>query len=172
MVQENAVDFAHLRYVHGHSGTITVERTEIDGPRFSSWVNTTFTIRGGKRPGEYEGQIQPNIWGVGLGAIRLSGIHDVTHLINVTPVDEQSSDCFAAIAARRIPGADEPTSFIQAIAAQEHREFERDMLMWGHARFTQPAPFPREESNFRDMRRWAMQFYPDLAEILVPSLRP
>lgn len=163
MIQENAVDFEHLRYVHRHSGEIHVDRIEIDGPRFSSWVSTTFTIKGGKKPGAYPGEIQPNIWGVGMGAIRLSGIHDITHVLNVTPVDEEFSDCFGAVAVRKVPGMSEPGNFARALAEQEHREFERDMVMWGNARFTQPAPFPREEKGFREMRKWAMQFYPEPA---------
>lgn len=164
MIQENAVDFAHLKYVHGHAGAVVVKKLEVEGPRFSSWVETTFDIKGGKHANKYPGQIQPNIWGVGIGAIRLSGIHDITHLMNVTPIDEGTSDCFGAISVRRMPGNDEPNNFAQALAAQEHREFEKDMLMWENATFTQPAPFRREEKGFKEMRKWARQFYPTLAD--------
>jgi phenylpropionate dioxygenase-like ring-hydroxylating dioxygenase large terminal subunit len=158
---ENAVDFEHLRYVHGHVGKIDVVSLETDGPVVRGEVATTFETRRGR----VAGRICPTGWGVGLAAIRLSGIHDIVHLVAVTPVDHQHSDAFGALVVRRLPNEPTPPRFAEALLAAEHHQFERDMVMWCNAKWIDGPPFPREEAKgFRALRQWARQFYPDVTQ--------
>jgi 3-ketosteroid 9alpha-monooxygenase subunit A len=156
---ENAVDFEHLRYVHGHVGKINVISLETDGAVARGEVATTFETKRGLLPG----RIRPTGWGVGLAAIRLSGIHDIVHMVAVTPVDHRHSDAFGAIVVKRLPNEPEPPKFAKALMNAEHHQFERDMVMWCNAKWIDGPPFPREEGKgFKQLRRWARQFYPDV----------
>jgi phenylpropionate dioxygenase-like ring-hydroxylating dioxygenase large terminal subunit len=158
-IMENSADFAHLNYVHRHYGQITLHKVDTDGPYFSTDVTTTFDTPRGKIPG----RIRPAAWGVGLLSVRLSGIHDIVHIANTTPVDDDTSDWFTALAVRRISGDDEPPKFARALLAGEHREAERDLHIWSHAKWVDRPPFPREEApGYRELRKWAAQFYPTI----------
>lgn len=157
-VIENGADFEHLRYVHRHTGAIEVLDIGTDGHKFWSDIATTFETP----KGELRGRIRPQGWGVGITAVQLSGIHDITHIMCVTPVDHTYSDAFAAVAVRRIPGEPEPNKFAHALVSAEHHQVERDILMWANAKWIERPPFaPEESSGFRLLRKWARQFYPD-----------
>jgi 3-ketosteroid 9alpha-monooxygenase subunit A len=160
-VVENSADFSHLRYVHRHTGEIFVLGVETEGPFFSTKISTVF-----KTPeGDVTGTIQPFGWGVGLLHIRLCGIHDITHIANATPIDGETTDWFTAVAVKRFPGEEEPPARAHAILQAEHREAQRDIHIWTHARWVDRPPFPREEAEgFRALRTWADQFYPELPE--------
>jgi nitrite reductase/ring-hydroxylating ferredoxin subunit len=158
-VMENSADFSHLRYVHRHPGDIEVEDVRVDGPYFGSTITTNFETPRGKAPGK----IEPAAWGVGLLAVRLTGIHEIIHIANTTPIDESTSDFFTALVARKVPGEPEPPKLVLAMLAGEQREVERDLHMWRYAKWIDRPPFTREEAaGYRALRQWATQFYPDV----------
>lgn len=156
---ENSADFAHLRFVHRHVGDINVLKLDVEGHRFSTTIETSFDTSKGKMPGF----ITPVACGLGLLYIRLTGISDITHIANPTPVDEETTDWFTAVAIKKKPGEDKPSRLAHALLEAEHVQAERDIHIWTHAKWIDRPPFPREEAQgYRALREWSTQFYPDI----------
>ncbi len=82
-VAENSVDMAHFQFVHGLSRIAEVGELFIDGPYRRVRSSQSFqTPRG-----EFEGQIESNSYGPGLGIVKFTLMGTVTLVSSVTPLD-------------------------------------------------------------------------------------
>jgi len=83
--------------------------------------------------------------------------------VTVTPVDEEIADIRSTVWLDRLPGDDSP----HQPASLEHRQrmannqYLADLNIWQHQRYTDPPALATAEAKgFRELRRWAIQFYP------------
>ena len=82
----------------------------------------------------------------------------------VTPVDEHTSDVRFTVWIGRKPGDDAPalTRYGKTMADFVIEQFEADIEIWAHQRYSDPPALSRKEyQGFTALREWARQFYPD-----------
>jgi len=159
-VMENGVDFAHFKYVH--NTPLIPEFTRHDFDRPVSYVD--FTIAFDDVPAEeVNSGVQAINSGIGVAATKSWGMVDNRTLTAVTPIDATTSDVRFSVWIGRKPGDDgeEPTRKALANAAAVIEQFQNDIHIWKHQRYSDPpALSPKEYKGFTALREWAMQFYP------------
>jgi 3-ketosteroid 9alpha-monooxygenase subunit A len=102
--------------------------------------------------------------GVGAAVTKSWGMIDNRTLSAVTPVDDETSDVRFTVWIGRAHGDDRPaaSSKAQRLALGVIEQFEADLHIWSHQRYSDPpALSPKEFEGFRALRTWAAQFYPD-----------
>lgn len=162
-VLENGVDFAHFKYVHKVPIIPRFTRQDFDEP--VSYVDFTIAFEG--EPGsidEIDSGVEAINAGLGVAVTRSHGMIDNRTASCVTPVDEETSDIRFSVWIRRQPGLSDEES--AKLAAKHARgvieQFEADIAIWQHQRYTDPAALVRDEyPGFTALRAWARQFYPE-----------
>lgn len=84
-------------------------------------------------------------------------------LTAVTPIDDVTSDIRFTVWIGRKPGddGDRPTSRALRNAQGVIEQFQNDIHIWKHQRYSDPpALSPAEFKGFTAIREWATQFYP------------
>jgi len=82
----------------------------------------------------------------------------------ITPVDESTSDVRFIVYIGRTPGKDLARAETKAreFGQEVIRQFEQDVHIWGHQRYSDPPALATAEyEGFTAIRKWAKQFYPD-----------
>lgn len=162
-VLENGVDFAHFKYVHKVPIIPRFTRQDFDEP--VSYVDFTIAFEG--EPGsieEIDSGVEAINAGLGLAVTRSHGMIDNRTASCVTPVDEETSDVRFSVWIRRQPGLSEEESAKLAVkhARGVIEQFEADIAIWQHQRYSDPAALVRDEyEGFTALRNWAKQFYPE-----------
>lgn len=159
-VVENGVDFAHFKYVHRADEIPEITRSEFRGHVFESELLMRFTRSGaGGEPEEVEGRVSTHLLGVGLGFSHARGVGDICSLTGVTPVDDETSALwFTAWASRE----DDDETALAGRLRSAIAQLKADLSIWEHQRYTEPPGLATAEAaGFRDIRRWARQFYPE-----------
>lgn len=163
-VIENDVDFAHFAFVHD-SPNITFTRHEFVDP--ISYVDFTmkfqFAADGGQGPSteSFQSWVEAVNGGVGITVTRSWGLVDGRTVSGVTPVDDSTSDIWFASYIRRHDAA-YSESDAQFFAQEVLRQFELDIAIWQHQRYSDPPALATAEvEGFTTVRKWAKQFYPD-----------
>lgn len=90
----------------------------------------------------------------------------------VTPVDDETSDVRFSVWIGRPPGDERPNAAAKAqqLAHAVIEQFEADIHIWAHQRYSDPPGLSQKEfEGFKALRHWAAQFYPDPA--ITPTLR-
>jgi 3-ketosteroid 9alpha-monooxygenase subunit A len=80
----------------------------------------------------------------------------------ITPVDESTSDVRFMVYIGRKPGKDPERAESRAreFGQEVIRQFEQDIHIWSHQRYSDPpALAPDEYEGFTAIRKWAKQFY-------------
>jgi 3-ketosteroid 9alpha-monooxygenase subunit A len=167
-VLENGVDFAHFKYVH-HTPIVPVfTRHDFDEP--VSFVDFTITFEGddGQRIEDVNSGVQAINGGLGIAVTKSWGMIDNRTISAITPVDECTSDVRFIVYIGRTPGKEAGAGLEKAQAkAQEFgreviRQFEQDVEIWQHQRYSDPPALATSEyEGFTAIRKWAKQFYPD-----------
>jgi 3-ketosteroid 9alpha-monooxygenase subunit A len=167
-VLENGVDFAHFKYVH-HTPIVPVfTRHDFDEP--VSFVDFTITFEGddGQRIEDVNSGVQAINGGLGIAVTKSWGMIDNRTISAITPVDECTSDVRFIVYIGRTPGKGAGAGLEKAQAkAQEFgreviRQFEQDVEIWQHQRYSDPPALATSEyEGFTAIRKWAKQFYPD-----------
>ncbi len=152
-IAENSVDMAHFKSVHGLTQVADISDLTIDGP-FRT-INSTQAFNTAK--GVFEGKLQSNSLGPGLGVTHFDLMSRVTLLSMTTPIDEDSVRV-------RFSMFHAPTDEIAAkiavpFAAEVKRQFEEDMPIWESKRFVPSPALAPTERPVTEFRRWASQFY-------------
>jgi phenylpropionate dioxygenase-like ring-hydroxylating dioxygenase large terminal subunit len=152
-IAENSVDMAHFTSVHGLSQVADISDLTMDGP-FRT-INSTQAFNTAK--GVFEGTLQSNSFGPGLGVTHFDLMGRVTLLSMTTPIDEDS----VRVRFSMFHGpTDEIAAKIAAPFAEEvKRQFEQDMPIWEAKRFVPSPSLAPTERPVTEFRRWASQFY-------------
>jgi 3-ketosteroid 9alpha-monooxygenase subunit A len=161
LVQENAADPIHFRYVHGTKHhPVFIRRWEDETSWFSQlgfgskWRELD--------PTSHDGDTLSILCaGVGMSYTSLSGSDNTLVLLSTTPVGGDVSEMFQTVWLEKLPGDDEPGA-VAARIARATAQLPRDIEIWTHQRYEDPPALATSEGRaFSDMRRWAKRFYPD-----------
>jgi phenylpropionate dioxygenase-like ring-hydroxylating dioxygenase large terminal subunit len=163
-VLENGVDFAHFKYVHNTPIVPVFTRHDFDEP--VSFVDFTITFEGddGQRIEDVNSGVQAINGGLGIAVTKSWGMVDNRTISAITPVDECTSDVRFMVYIGRTPGK-EPVraeAKAQEFGGEVIRQFEQDVEIWQHQRYSDPPALATSEyEGFTAIRKWAKQFYPD-----------
>lgn len=170
LVMENGVDAAHVQYIHGGGEVPEIREIEIEG---HAWRTVVAVKYGAGKDATWltpEGAIEVllrfDLWGVGLGMAswppELLGGRMIT---NPTPVDDEYIDLWWCMTTEREPGCDVPSKGARRMMEHQRRTVEQDFFIWENMTVLTAPNFAVEEARYYGaMRRWARQFYPDLAD--------
>jgi 3-ketosteroid 9alpha-monooxygenase subunit A len=163
-VLENGVDFAHFKYVHNTPIVPVFTRHDFDEP--VSFVDFTITFEGddGQTIEDVNSGVQAINGGLGIAVTKSWGMVDNRTISAITPVDEFTSDVRFMVYIGRKPAKDPARAELRAqeFGREVIRQFEQDVHIWQHQRYSDPpALAPDEYRGFTAIRQWAKQFYPD-----------
>jgi phenylpropionate dioxygenase-like ring-hydroxylating dioxygenase large terminal subunit len=165
---ENAVDPAHIQYIHG-SGDIPVQDSfHAEGHWFQSNVKVWYGKGKPSTPftpnGPVEALVEMNTYGIGLSVIRWAEPMPTIQVTAFVPVDGEHIDYYFAQCSARPEGSDRsrpegiPAQFIKV----QWKVIEQDFPIWANMTYLQRPHFAAEEAKaYSAMRRWAAQFYPE-----------
>ena len=168
MPMENAVDPAHISYVHG-AGEIPVQDSFFaDGHWFQSNVFVTYGL-GKERTrftpnGPMRIKVEMNCYGVGLSLIRWTEPIPTVQPTAFTAIDGDYMDYYFCQSSQRAEGSTSSGPDGQALAfmKMQWKVIEQDFPFWENMNYLEVPHFAAEESKaYSAMRRWAAQFYPE-----------
>ena len=151
-LSENSVDMAHFKYVHGVPQISDSGEQTVNGP--FRQVRSTQIFSSSR--GEFEGKLESNSFGPGVGVVNFDLLGRVTVVSATTPIDDSSVDVRFTIYYSGDPAA---AKIAQPFAAEIKRQFEQDIPIW-ESKFAveRPALAPSEKA-ITVFRKWASQFY-------------
>ncbi|UVO10711.1 aromatic ring-hydroxylating dioxygenase subunit alpha [Mycobacterium sp. SVM_VP21] len=165
-VLENGVDFAHFKYVHKTPIVPVFTRHDFAEP--VSYVDFTITFEGDDAQliEDVNSGVEAINGGLGIAVTKSWGMIDNRTISAITPVDDSTSDVRFMVYIGRSPGAGGDPDRAEARAADFGREvirqFEQDIHIWSHQRYSDPPALATAEyEGFTAIRQWAKQFYPD-----------
>lgn len=160
-IMENGVDFAHFKYVHKVPIVPTFTRQDFDKP--VSYVDFTIAFDDTTAAEEINSGVQAINAGLGVAVTKSWGMIDNRTLSAVTPVDDSTSDVRFSVWIGR-PAEERPKSAARAqqLARAVIEQFEADIHIWAHQRYSDPPGLSQKEfEGFKALRHWAAQFYPE-----------
>lgn len=161
-IMENGVDFAHFKFVHKTPFMPEFTRHDFSGP--VSYVDFTIAFDEGATLENATSGVESINAGLGCSVTKSWGMIDNRTMPAVTPVDEHTSDVRFTVWIGRKPGEDGPeiTEYGKMMAGFVIEQFEADIEIWAHQRYSDPPALSRKEfTGFKALREWAVQFYPD-----------
>ncbi len=149
-MRENAIDWAHFRFVHGGSDRPTENRCSFDGPR----------LRFSMVSRESRFAVESEVAGFGFSVTTLSGSFDAVTLTMLTPIDAETTDVRSAFLMKRAALADPAQARVLRALVDEHaRGIEQDIPIWEHKRYRDPPLLCDGDGPIAEFRHWASQFY-------------
>jgi phenylpropionate dioxygenase-like ring-hydroxylating dioxygenase large terminal subunit len=171
MPMENAVDPAHIAYVHG-AGEIPVQDSFFaDKHHFQSNVYVTYGHGKEKTrftpDGPVKIRVEMNCYGVGLSLIRWSEPMPTIQPTAFTPIDGEYMDYYFCQSSRQLQESvsSEPKGLALEFVKMQWNVIVQDFPFWENMNYLEQPHFAAEESKaYSAMRRWAAQFYPEDAQ--------
>jgi nitrite reductase/ring-hydroxylating ferredoxin subunit len=163
-VLENGVDFAHFKFVHKTPIVPVFTKHEFDQP--VSLVDFTITFEGddGQKIEDVNSGVEAINGGLGIAVTKSWGMVDNRTISAITPVDENTSDVrfMVYIGRRESSNPERAERKAQEFGEEVIRQFEQDVYIWSHQRYSDPPALSSSEfEGFTAIRNWAKQFYPD-----------
>ena len=177
-ITENAIDLAHLRYVHGYDAVSRVGSAEVDGARlrFRFDFKRSQTVAGIK-VFAYEATAVTYVYGLGysMAEVRDRTIGIDTNLWALaTPIDGELVELTLVSRMRRVREPRRPIvgmRFLPSrlrtrllnrmVIATLSRDSMQDTLIWGRKRYRPRPSLCRSDGEIGVYRRYCKQFYPD-----------
>jgi len=161
-ISENAVDYAHFRYVHRTPEVGRLTNLEVDGHIMRSSVEFEISVYGPDGTRAMKTASDDLVcYGIGLVEAEFS-VDGFIHLQSQTPVDETHCDLFTTVAIARRED-DDPAKVEVRHARRMERELKEvasDLVIWEQRKMDpHPALAPDEAKPHRTFSRWAKQFY-------------
>ena len=178
---ENAVDLAHLRYIHGFGAVERVEPVAVDGAHLRSRFNfqsTRSIARVVKLT--FDLSADTHVYGLGYSFV---DIHehsigmDLRLWVLATPIDGTLIEMSLASQVREIR---KPKRWLAGLgflpvglrapimngftASQQVWEVRQDETIWSRKRYQSRPRLCRSDGEITRYRRYCAQFYPDLSE--------
>lgn len=175
---ENAMDLAHLRYVHGYDSVTRVDPVEVDGPRLESRFEFVTTRRIAKAVSlKLDVAASTVVYGLGYSFVevreRSIGLH-MRLWILATPVDGTHIDLSVVSQtgevrnpSRRIAGLGFLPVKLRApilnkfMAHFERRDVLQDIPIWSRKQYRSHPRLSRSDGEITRYRSYCAQFYPD-----------
>ncbi|MDE2900473.1 MAG: Rieske 2Fe-2S domain-containing protein [Chloroflexota bacterium] len=185
---ENAVDLAHLRYVHGYHNVERVGKVTIDGPYLKSCFNFR-TVRRIAKVFRWtlDLSVDTSVYGLGYSFVqsreRTIGM-DVRIWVLATPVDGVLIDLWIII---QIGDLRKPRRWIAGLGFLpvklrskvmskfltpfQHKDVLQDVVIWSRKRYRSRPRLARSDGEIMPFRHYCAQFYCDSEEAgnTVPS---
>jgi phenylpropionate dioxygenase-like ring-hydroxylating dioxygenase large terminal subunit len=163
-VLENGVDFAHFKFVHKTPIVPVFTKHDFDQP--VSLVDFTITFEGddGQKIEDVNSGVEAINGGLGIAVTKSWGMVDNRTISAITPVDESTSDVRFMVYIGRRPSSNPERAErkAQEFGQEVIRQFEQDVHIWSHQRYSDPPALSSSEfEGFTAIRNWAKQFYPD-----------
>lgn len=162
LVVENAVDPHHFRAVHRTTLSPRVVERYASGPIWYSrlgfgrrWASDDYD------PAQTLNTLTIAWSGVGV-SLNAEQLKEGIRLISIatTPVDEHTSEVFATYWIERNDANSGPGHYERRLS-EAKAALPDDVAIWNHQRYTDPPGLATSEgADFRNLRRWARQFYP------------
>jgi 3-ketosteroid 9alpha-monooxygenase subunit A len=179
MPVENAVDPAHIQFVHGASQVPEVVEFQTHDHQFDVEVAVTY---GGDRTsteltpqGAKVASFRISHEGLGFGVIRWDdALWPTIAIAAFTPVDDEYIDYFYQQASKREDGmtGNVPAGRAARMLKVQRAVVEQDFFAWENMKYLDRATFASlEAKNYGSLRDWAMQFYPQSDEVRLPENR-
>ncbi|MET9202358.1 Rieske 2Fe-2S domain-containing protein [Gordonia sp. NPDC003585] len=172
-VMENGVDFAHFKFVHETPFMPEFTRHDFEGP--VSYVDFTIAFEEGVTLETATSGVYSINAGLGCSITKSWGMIENRTMPAVTPVDDATCDVRFTVWIGRKPGDDSPemSRYGKTMADLVIEQFDRDVEIWSHQRYSDPPALSRRElKGFKALREWAVQFYPDGGPAGVDPTRP
>ncbi len=177
---ENSVDVGHLAHVHGYTAIETLAELAIDGPL----LRARYAFR---HPRGFNGfgknaraEIDIGVFGLGYSQVEVvvaeMGFRS-RQFVLATPADADHVDLTVGMCMRRLEGARGFTSgllallpgfaFDRLVASIAFQTFvgdvQADVPIWSTKSYVDPPRLAEGDGPIGRYRRWARQFYPELA---------
>jgi phenylpropionate dioxygenase-like ring-hydroxylating dioxygenase large terminal subunit len=155
-VAENSVDMAHFASVHGLTRVADIGEVVVDGPRRQ--INSTQSFNTAR--GTFEGALQSNSYGPGVGVTHFDLMGRVTLLSATTPVEDDA----VRVRFHLFHSPDDVAAKIAPRFADEvKRQFDQDIPIWEAKRYVPVPALAPSEKAVTEFRRWASQFYAEVS---------
>lgn len=172
MPVENAVDAAHIQWVHGASEVPTLVEFSTKDHTFVSEVAVKY---GGNKKateltpgGAKVASFRITHYGLGFAVIRWSeSLWPTMAITGFTAIDDDYIDYFYQQASKRGDGeaGDEPQGKAARMLKVQRNVVEQDFFAWENMKYLERATFANAEvSSYGKLRDWAMQFYPEVSD--------
>ena len=175
---ENAVDMAHLRYVHGYDNVMRVGRVSIDGPRLESSFDFTRTaVIAGMKNLVCDVSAVAHVFGLGYSFVE---IHErsidmqMRLWVLATPVDGTLIDMVLVgqvrelnkpkrpiVGMRFLPPRLRTRLMNEFMLSTQKRDVMQDVAIWSRKRYRPRPRLCRSDGEIGLYRRYCEQFYPD-----------
>jgi len=164
---ENAVDPAHIAYIHGAGEIPRQVSFHSEGHWFQS--NVAVTYGAGRKSTEFtpdgpvEALVEMNTYGIGLSLIRWADPLPTIQVTGFIPVDDEYIDYYFAQSSARPEGSDrtKPEGIGAKFVKIQQKVIEQDFPIWANMTYLDRPNFAAGEAKaYSAMRRWAAQFYP------------
>jgi phenylpropionate dioxygenase-like ring-hydroxylating dioxygenase large terminal subunit len=152
-MNENCVDRAHFRFVHG-TPYVPEAEVEVQGHVF----RVRNTVKMNTPRGVIEGTLTTTDYGPALQTVHITGAVDTFMLNTATPIDDETSDVSFAYSVRRPPGGEQKGVGAARIRDLEH-QFEQDRAIWENKAYWERPMLCDGDGNFGAYRRWMRQFF-------------
>jgi 3-ketosteroid 9alpha-monooxygenase subunit A len=153
-LQENLVDSAHFRYLHGVQSLPTVDRFTADGPGLEIKMSQDFMTPRGVQPGI----IATRLLGPYVASVHFTIGHvaEIRFITAVVPIERETVTLELSFSAR-LGGIDSPDMSL-ALIDEVIRQVDQDVVIWNNkAHWPEPMLAPGEGPIMR-FRRWTEQF--------------
>ena len=183
---ENAVDLAHLRYVHGYNNVKRIGKLLVEGHYLESRFDFR-AVRKVAKVGKFTLDVSANtqIFGLGYSYVEIRehsiGV-DMRLWILATPVDGTLIDLSLVSQAREIrrpkrwfaglgflPVRFRAPLFNNIVAGFQHRDVMQDVIIWSRKRYRSRPRLCRSDGEIMPFRYYCAQFYPEPADANGPT---
>jgi len=153
-MNENCVDRAHFRFIHG---TLTIPdiETSHEGHIFRTQAKMRMKGPGGS---ESDGMLCTNDYGPGFQIVTVTGLIDTIEMNTSTPIDEEYTEVSMVCTART--GGDERTEHLaRKIAVDMERQFGNDIPIWENKASWERPVLCDGDGPVGAYRKWVHQFF-------------
>jgi phenylpropionate dioxygenase-like ring-hydroxylating dioxygenase large terminal subunit len=168
MPMENAVDPAHIQYVHGADQVPKQVSFDFDDHWFQSIVAMEY---GGGRErtrltpdGPITALVDMNCYGVGISVIRWELPVPTVQVTGFGPVDDELTDywfCQTSLTPQNAPFG-EPAGLGKEFLRIQQTVIQQDFFAWANMKYLDRPLYAAEEAKaYSAFRRWAAGLYPE-----------
>lgn len=168
---ENSVDLGHLSVVHGYEDVAVIDPLHTDGP----YLTTRYRMS--RRPlvrgtPTIDARFHIHVWGLGYSFVEVdvpSHGMQTRQYVFATPTDGDTITLRIAMsfrfvsALRRLPARLLDRLVGPAMIRNYENDVSQDFDIWANKRYVHPPALAEGDGPVGKYRRWARQFYPELA---------
>ena len=155
-MNENAVDSAHFKSVHG-TKTIPETEVEVEG----HVLRCRSRMKQETPRGLVDGSLDTTDFGPGLQTVHLAGIVETLMINTSTPIDEETTDTSFAYTVNAAGDPARARGVGAAIIRDLEKQMSQDIPIWENKRYWERPLLCDGDGNFAVYRRWMRQFFRD-----------